>query len=175
MPEWNCRCLPLAALATGAICHSRCVAQFDPNSAKHMSAHKSPLSEIVPGVPLGSPDEVFGPAFWGEMARVAERGDYGDIRLGTNLAEEVAACLLGGFGMPAEMATRERDRSRNGEEAAALADSPAHASTIRRASAPSDARRPPRSAVRGAFSLGKRLRFARARARNGPRSNGAGR
>ncbi len=68
-----------------------------------MLPQKPPLSEIVPGVPLGRTDEVFSPAFWGEMACAAERGDYGDIRLGADLSEEIAACLLGGFGMPAEM------------------------------------------------------------------------
>jgi thermostable 8-oxoguanine DNA glycosylase len=80
-----------------------------------MPPQKLPLSEIVPGVPVGRADEVFSPAFWGEMACAAERGDYGDIQLGANLAEEIAACLLGGFGMPAEMGLAAFDRLKERE------------------------------------------------------------
>lgn len=60
-------------------------------------------SEILPGVPLGRADDVFSPAFWAEMAKQAEGGKFGSIRLGDDLSEEIAACLLGGFGMPAEL------------------------------------------------------------------------
>lgn len=80
-----------------------------------MPLHKMPWSEIVPGVPLGRTDEVFSPAFWREMARAAERGYFGDIRLGEDLAEEIAACLLGGYGMPAEMGLAAFDRLRERE------------------------------------------------------------
>jgi hypothetical protein len=73
---------------------------------------KTPLSEIIPGVPLGRADEIFSPAFWGEIASVAEGGRYGNIQLGADLAEEIAACLLGGFGMPAEMGLAAFDRLR---------------------------------------------------------------
>ncbi len=82
----------------------------NPDRVQHMPSQKTPQSEIIPGVPLGRADEVFSPAFWGEMARGAGRGSYGDIRLGADLAEEVAACLLGGFGMPAEMGLAAFDR-----------------------------------------------------------------
>ena len=82
----------------------------NPDRVQHMPSQKTPQSEIVPGVRLGRADEVFSPAFWGEMARGAGRGSYGDIRLGADLAEEVAACLLGGFGMPAEMGLAAFDR-----------------------------------------------------------------
>lgn len=68
-----------------------------------MAAITSPTHEIIPGVPFGRMEDVFSPAFWREMARAAQRGEYGTIQLGDNLGEEIAACLLGGFGMPAEM------------------------------------------------------------------------
>lgn len=68
-----------------------------------MAALATPTSEILPGVPFGRVDDVFSPAFWGDMACAAQEGEYGDIQLGADLSEEIAACLLGGFGMPAEM------------------------------------------------------------------------
>jgi thermostable 8-oxoguanine DNA glycosylase len=77
-----------------------------------MQKLRAPHSQIVPGVPLGRADEVFSPAFWGDVARAAERRNVGDIRLGASLTEEVVACLLGGFGMPAEMGLAAFDRLR---------------------------------------------------------------
>lgn len=75
---------------------------------------KHPKSDVIPGVPLGRPSDIFSAAFWQEMAKCSELGVYGDLRLGESLAEEVSACLLGGYGMPAEMglAAFERLRSR---------------------------------------------------------------
>lgn len=75
-----------------------------------MPGQHAALSEIIPGVPVGRIEDVFSPAFWGQMARSAERGGFGGIRLGSDLVEEVAACLLGGFGMPAEMGLAAFDR-----------------------------------------------------------------
>lgn len=68
-----------------------------------MEIQCKPKSEIMPGVQLGRVDDVFSPAFWGEMAKAAQHGAFGGIQLGSDLCEEIAACLLGGYGMPAEM------------------------------------------------------------------------
>lgn len=63
-----------------------------------------PWAEVVPGVVWGRFDEVFTAAFWLVRARYASLlGHYANHSLGKSLAEEVAACVLGGFGMPAEM------------------------------------------------------------------------
>jgi thermostable 8-oxoguanine DNA glycosylase len=70
--------------------------------------------EIIPGVPLGCSEDVFSPAFWREMALCSENGHFGSLELGKDVAEEIAACMLGGYGMPAEigLAAFERLRTR---------------------------------------------------------------
>ncbi len=75
----------------------------------------TPQSEILPGVALGRAEDIFSPAFWADMARQAEDCKFGSIRLGDGLSEEIAACLLGGFGMPAELglAAFERLKARD--------------------------------------------------------------
>ncbi|WP_275782663.1 8-oxoguanine DNA glycosylase [Pararhizobium gei] len=61
-------------------------------------------SEVVPGVFWGGPDELFTPAFWKYQSEAqARRNRYRDHRLGESLLEEIAVCLLGGYGIPAEM------------------------------------------------------------------------
>lgn len=50
-------------------------------------------------------------AFWADQVREAFAGV--STRLGRNLAEEVAACILGGFGMPAEVALAAFHRLRD--------------------------------------------------------------
>ena len=59
---------------------------------------------VLPGIRWGAFDELLTPAFWRGQAWQHEKlGTYERLRLGRNLAEEVAACLLGGFGMKAEI------------------------------------------------------------------------
>ena len=49
-------------------------------------------------------DDLFTPAFWrGQVWQHQENGAYVDNRLGRSLREELAACLLGGHGMPAAL------------------------------------------------------------------------
>ena len=74
-----------------------------------------PDEMVLPGVCWGAFDELLTPAYWRGQAWQHERiGTYERLRLGHSLAEEVAACLLGGFGMKAEIGlaafTRLRDR-----------------------------------------------------------------
>lgn len=71
--------------------------------------------EVLPGIPWGAVDELMTPAYWrGQAWQHTESGSFCDFRLGRSLEEEVAACLLGGWGMPAELAlaayARIRDR-----------------------------------------------------------------
>lgn len=70
---------------------------------------------VLPGVVWGAFDELLTPAFWlGQAWQHQVLGTFSDLRLGRSLAEELAACLLGGFGMPAELGLaayrRLRDR-----------------------------------------------------------------
>ena len=63
-----------------------------------------PSAEVLPGVPWGHTAEFFSPAFWkyhSQAHRDAER--FQRHALGHTLVEEVCACLLGGYGMPAEL------------------------------------------------------------------------
>ena len=75
----------------------------------------SPDSRLLPGIQWGSFDELMTPAYWKGQAWQHERlGSYDELRLGRSLTEELAACLLGGYGMPAELGLaayrRLRDR-----------------------------------------------------------------
>lgn len=64
-----------------------------------------PEREVVPGVRWGSYEQLLTPAFWAVRARIQEASIKADgFRLGRTLREEVAACLLGGYGMGAEIA-----------------------------------------------------------------------
>lgn len=63
-----------------------------------------PDDEVIPGVRWGRFDVFFTPAFWFMRAWYGQRqGCYSHYRLGRTLREEIAACLLGGHGMPAEV------------------------------------------------------------------------
>jgi N-glycosylase/DNA lyase len=75
----------------------------------------APDVQVVPGVRWGRFEEFFTPAFW--VARDWIDGDSSSLAsytIGASLREEVAACLLGGHGMPAEVGVaafrRLRDR-----------------------------------------------------------------
>ena len=75
----------------------------------------SPDSQLLPGIQWGSFDELMTPAYWkGQAWQHEHLGSYDELQLGHSLAEELAACLLGGYGMPAELGLaayrRLRDR-----------------------------------------------------------------
>lgn len=73
-----------------------------------------PSDCVLPGIPWGAFDELLTPAYWaGQAWQHAMLGTYEDLSLGRSLAEEIAACLLGGFGMPAEMGLCAFDRLRS--------------------------------------------------------------
>jgi len=59
---------------------------------------------VLPGIRWGAFDELFTPAYWrGQAWQHQQLGTYDRLRLGRTLEEELAACLLGGFGMKAEL------------------------------------------------------------------------
>src|SRR3954470_17393644 len=86
----------------------------------------APDDEALQGVSWGRFDVLFTPAFWAGRAWLSNLdGEQRTHRLGRTLREEIAACLLGGFGIPAEIGlaafSRLRDRGLlDGEPAAAL-------------------------------------------------------
>jgi thermostable 8-oxoguanine DNA glycosylase len=63
-----------------------------------------PSIEILPGVRWGKFDDFFTPAFWVSRSWIdGETSSHIEYTLGRSLREEIAACLLGGHGMPAEV------------------------------------------------------------------------
>lgn len=64
----------------------------------------SPDSDALPGVPWGAIEAFPSPAYWTYQV-IARRVGGAQLRhrLGNTLAEEVAACLLGGHGIPASI------------------------------------------------------------------------
>src|ERR1044072_5804200 len=60
--------------------------------------------QVLPGVKWGHHYAIFTPAFWTTVAWLDEVDEeYSAFRIGKTLEEEVAACLLGGYGIPAEI------------------------------------------------------------------------
>jgi N-glycosylase/DNA lyase len=64
-----------------------------------------PSGELSPGIYWGSSDYLFTPAFWAAHAwQCSLAGQLPNRhKLGSTLREEVAACMLGGYGIPAEV------------------------------------------------------------------------
>lgn len=72
-----------------------------------------PDEELLPGIRWGGFDELLTPAYWRGQAWQHEAiGTYACLRLGRTLVEETAACLLGGYGMPAELGLQAYSRLR---------------------------------------------------------------
>jgi len=68
----------------------------------HRISLPSPGEPLARGGRWGRFDDLFTPAFWrGQAWQHQLLGRYEDNRLGRSLSEELAACVLGGFGMPA--------------------------------------------------------------------------
>jgi len=73
-----------------------------------------PSDCVLPGVPWGAFDELSTPAYWaGQAWQHTMLGNFQDHSLGRTLAEELAACLLGGYGMPAEVGLNAYQRIRS--------------------------------------------------------------
>lgn len=81
----------------------------------HLLILPPPGAEVLPCVRWGAFDEFFTPAFWAGrvwLHRIAV--PVPQFRLGATFAEEVAACLLGGHGIPAEVGLAAFARLRDG-------------------------------------------------------------
>lgn len=83
----------------------------------------SPDTEVMPGISWGCASELFSPAFWKYQSwSTRDAYQHGSFKLGCSLLEEVAVCLLGGFGQPAELGlaafrrVKDRDLLRPGVE-----------------------------------------------------------
>jgi len=73
-----------------------------------------PTIEVLPGVSWGRFDDFFTPAFWKARLWIdGEDSPLMEYAIGRSLREEVAACLLGGFGMPAEVGLAAFERLRD--------------------------------------------------------------
>lgn len=90
-----------------------------------------PKQEVVLGVPWGTPAELFTPAYWKTQAWFDELAGAtpSSHRIGKTLLEEVASCLLGGYGIPAEVGLAAFRRLR--EDGLLREDRPAVADEIR--------------------------------------------
>ena len=74
----------------------------------------SPDEHALPGIRWGMFDELLTPAFWRGQAWQHELlGTSNRLRLGRTLPEEVAACLLGGYGMTADLGLQAYARLRD--------------------------------------------------------------
>ncbi|HUI28958.1 MAG TPA: hypothetical protein VLX91_01985 [Candidatus Acidoferrales bacterium] len=74
----------------------------------------NPSELVMDGVRWGRFDEVFTPAYWVGQAWLYEDGfSERRFRIGGTFKEEVAACLLGGYGIPAEIGLAAFSRIRN--------------------------------------------------------------
>jgi N-glycosylase/DNA lyase len=61
-----------------------------------------PNAEVIPGVKWGRPEWVPSAAYWAAMSDIADDSDD-FVSTETTLKEQVGFCLLGGFGITAEM------------------------------------------------------------------------
>lgn len=63
---------------------------------------RAPDAEIIPGVKWGRPEWVPSAAYWAAMSELADKSDD-FVCMDSTLREHVGFCLLGGFGITAEM------------------------------------------------------------------------
>lgn len=91
------------------------------NGGLHVLELPASEAEVLPGICWGAFDRLLTPAFWaGRAWLAAQAGVSSEYRLGRSLKEEVAACLLGGYGIPAEVGLAAFQRVR----ASGLLDAP---------------------------------------------------
>lgn len=74
---------------------------LDPTDA--LPSNWSPDAEVISGVRWGKPEWVPSAAYWASVAHFANEAEHGFNDSDLSLAEEVGFCLLGGFGITAEL------------------------------------------------------------------------
>jgi len=68
---------------------------------------------VMPGVVWGAFDQLWTPAFWaGRAWMFAPERAFENFRLGVSLRDEIMACILGGYGIPAEVGLAAYERLR---------------------------------------------------------------
>lgn len=71
-------------------------------------------SDVLPNVRWGRPEALFTPSYWMTQYWMSEEGLPSRChKLGENLEEEVVACVLGGYGVSAEVGLAAFDRLRS--------------------------------------------------------------
>ncbi len=65
----------------------------------------APSYEILPGVLFGRPDQLLTPAYWALRCETSREEGRDFVNRDGSLEEEVGFCLLGGYGVTAEVAT----------------------------------------------------------------------
>lgn len=83
----------------------------DPLAA--LPAGWSPDAEVIKGVRWGKPEWIPSAAYWATAASFADEATHGFFDKDLTLAEEVGFCLLGGFGITAELNTAYFDMLRD--------------------------------------------------------------
>lgn len=80
--------------------------------SKHIDEIPTHNQELLPGIKWGNYSQLFTPAYWKIQYLMHDyNGEFSiNYRLGENLLEEVVACLLGGFGLKAEIGLAAFDR-----------------------------------------------------------------
>ena len=99
--RWSSRCKPLFHVE-----HSYaklCLMQVEPPLALLRPAARDPDAMVIPGVVWGRPEWVPSAAFWADMVALADERTEGFIDRDAPLAEAVGFCLLGGYGITAEV------------------------------------------------------------------------
>lgn len=74
------------------------------NNTIHNIEFPSPEEEVLPSVRWGAIDAFPSPAYWAYQVKAKQlRGGFVHHRLGATFREEICACLLGGYGIPASI------------------------------------------------------------------------
>jgi N-glycosylase/DNA lyase len=64
----------------------------------------SEYDEVLPGIKWGNYAQLYTPAFWKLQYMLSDfSNDLKSHRLASNIVEEIVMCILGGYGIPAEM------------------------------------------------------------------------
>jgi N-glycosylase/DNA lyase len=95
---------PRHRLVSSVACNRPQVIHADRGTGEESLEIPGKGEQLLPGVVWGAYDVLFTPAFWKSQAWLRDRSRVAQsYRMGATLREEVAACILGGHGTPAEV------------------------------------------------------------------------
>jgi thermostable 8-oxoguanine DNA glycosylase len=78
----------------------------------HCRSLPDPEAPLLGELPWGKFDELLTPAYWAAQSWMWELDEPQHFRLGRGIDEELLACLLGGYGIPAEVGLAAYERLR---------------------------------------------------------------